>query len=207
MFAGAGDDELILGREVQPGRAPARMGSARETVPLAKLAGAASSRSRSTDRAKQLGLARPAVSAISSMHMADTIGCATPRGVDAPTTTLRDVLARREALGGDRAPEAHPRHLALLDARGSVRSTPRASPRTGTSTVLTSALALARSADHLRASAAAVYDLLVGERAAARDRLAIAARDLAAGGSTPVVRAGTARLQLQRSATRSRTWA
>ncbi|MDP9245433.1 MAG: AAA family ATPase [Chloroflexota bacterium] len=35
VFAGAGDD-LILGREIQPGRAPARLNG--ETVPLAKLA-------------------------------------------------------------------------------------------------------------------------------------------------------------------------
>ncbi|MHB8631482.1 MAG: AAA family ATPase, partial [Candidatus Limnocylindria bacterium] len=36
VFADSGDDDLILGREIQSGRAPARVNG--ETVPLAKLA-------------------------------------------------------------------------------------------------------------------------------------------------------------------------
>jgi DNA repair protein RecN (Recombination protein N) len=45
---------------------------------------------------------------------------------------------------------------------------------------LAAALSVARSAERLRASASSVYELLVGDRAAARDQLAMAARDLTA---------------------------
>ena len=49
-FAGVGDDELILVREIQPGRAPARMNG--ETVPLAKLAERAGRSRRSSGQAR-----------------------------------------------------------------------------------------------------------------------------------------------------------
>lgn len=172
VFAGAGDDELILGREIQPGRAPARMNG--ETVPLAKLAERGAELVAIHGQGEQLRLARPAV----QRDLLDAYG-GHDRLRDAAATThrtLRDVLAEREALGGD--PRERARRLALLEHE--VGEIDAARIAADEASVLASALAVARSADHLRESAAAVYDLLVGERAAARDRLAIAARDLAA---------------------------
>src|SRR5256885_13807996 len=59
VFAGAGDDDLVLAREIQPGRAPARMNG--ETVPLAKLAEAGGELVAVHGQGEQLRLARPAV--------------------------------------------------------------------------------------------------------------------------------------------------
>jgi DNA repair protein RecN (Recombination protein N) len=172
VFAGAGDDELILGREIQPGRAPARMNG--ETVPLAKLAERGSELVAIHGQGEQLRLARSAV----QRDLVDAYGG--HAGLrDAATTVhraLRDMLAERESLGGD--PRERARRLALLEHE--VGEIDAARIADDEESGLASGLAVARSADRLRASAATVYDLLVGERAAARDQLAIAARDLAA---------------------------
>lgn len=172
IFAGAGDDELILGREIQPGRAPARMNS--ETVPLAKLAERGSELVAIHGQGEQLRLARPQV----QRDLLDAYG-GNARLRDAVATAhraLRDILAERASLGGD--PRERARRLALLEHEVGEIDAAAITPDEESS--LASALAVARSADRLRASAASVYDLLVGERAAARDQLAIAARELSA---------------------------
>ncbi len=173
-FAGAGQDEqdeLILVREIQPGRAPARMNG--ETVPLAKLAERGAELVAIHGQGEQLRLARPAV----QRDLVDAYG-AHDRQRDAVASAhhaLRDIQAERGSLGGD--PRERARRLALLEHE--VDAIEAAAIGADEETELARALLIARSAERLRASAATVYDLLVGERAPARDRLAVAARDLA----------------------------
>ena len=171
-FAGAGDDELVLVREIQPGRAPARMNG--DTVPLAKLAERGAELVAIHGQGDQLRLARPAV----QRDLVDAYG-AHDRQRDAVASAhgaLRDIQAERGSLGGD--PRERARRLALLEHE--VNEIEAATIGGDEETELASALVVARSAERLRASAASVHDLLVGERSAARDRLAVAARDLAA---------------------------
>jgi DNA repair protein RecN (Recombination protein N) len=172
VFAGAGDDDLILGREIQPGRAPARMNG--ETVPLAKLAEAGGELVAVHGQGEQLRLARPTV----QRDLLDAYG-GHGRMRDAISSAyraLRDVLAERESLGGD--PRERARRLALLEHEVAEIDDSRIGP--DEEPTLTAALGVARSAERLRGSAASVYELLLGERAAARDRLALAARELGA---------------------------
>ncbi|MEA2662511.1 MAG: repair protein RecN [Chloroflexota bacterium] len=172
VFAGAGDDELILAREIQPGRAPARMNG--ETVPLAKLAERGSELVAIHGQGEQLRLARSPV----QRDLLDAYG-GHDRLRDAAASAyraLRDVQSERESLGGD--PRERARRLALLEHE--VAEIDAARVAEDDEATLANELTVARSADRLRASAASVHELLVGERAAARDRLAMAARDLAA---------------------------
>ncbi len=171
MFAGAGDD-LILTREIQLGRAPARLNG--ETVPLAKLAETGGELVAIHGQGDQLRLARPSV----QRDLLDAYG-----GHDRPRAAvasahraLQDLIAERAALGGD--PRERARRLALLEHE--VEEIDRAKIGAHEESELAGALTVARSAERLRASAASVYDVLVGDGAAARDRLAIAARDLGA---------------------------
>ena len=171
-FAGVEPDELVLVREIQPGRAPARLNG--ETVPLATLAERGTELVAIHGQGEQLRLARPAV----QRDLVDAYG-AHDRPRDAVASAhraLRDIEAERGSLGGD--PRERARRLALLEHE--VDEIGAAAIGADEETELTSTLAVARSAERLRASAAAVYELLVGERAPARDRLAVAARDLAA---------------------------
>jgi DNA repair protein RecN (Recombination protein N) len=171
-FAGAGDDEIILVREIQAGRAPARMNG--ETVPLAKLAERGAELVAIHGQGEQLRLARPAV----QRDLLDAYG-SHERQRDAVASAhraIRDVVAERASLGGD--PRERARRLALLEHE--VNEIDAAAIGADEETELAAGLAVARSAERLRASAASIYDLLVGERAAARDRLAVAARDLLA---------------------------
>ncbi|HEX9496522.1 MAG TPA: DNA repair protein RecN [Candidatus Limnocylindria bacterium] len=172
VFTGAGDEDLILAREIQPGRAPARMDG--ETVPLAKLAERGANLVAIHGQGEQLRLARPAV----QRDLLDAYGeHARLRGATAAAhRALRDIIAERASLGGD--PRERARRLALLEHE--VEEIEAANIQPGEDADLAAALGVARSAERLRASAAAVHDILVGERSAARDRLAIAARDLAA---------------------------
>jgi len=171
VFAGVGDDELVLGREIQPGRAPARMNG--ETVPLAKLGEAGGELVAIHGQGEQLRLARPAV----QRDLLDAYG-GHERSRAAVLTahrSLQDVLAERASLGGD--PRERARRLALLEHE--VTEIEGAHIEADDAT-LAAALAVARSGERLRTIAASVHELLVGERASARDRLAIAARDLSA---------------------------
>jgi DNA repair protein RecN (Recombination protein N) len=172
VFAGVGDDELILAREIQPGRAPARLNG--DTVPLAKLVEIGSALVAIHGQGEHLRLARPAV----QRDLLDAYG-GHDRQRDAVASVhraLHDILAERASLGGD--PRERARRLALLEHEVTEIDDARIGPDEENG--LAAALAVARSAERLRESAASVYDLLVGERAAARDRLALAARDLTA---------------------------
>lgn len=170
VFAGAGEDELILAREIQPGRAPARMNG--ETVPLAKLAETGGDLVAIHGQGEQLRLARSAV----QRDLLDAYGghARLRDAVASAHRALQAALTERESLGGD--PRERARRLALLEHE--VNEIDAARIAADEEAELSAALAVARSAERLRAGAASVYDLLVGERAAARDRLALAARDL-----------------------------
>ena len=173
VFGGAGsDDELTLVREIQPGRAPARLNG--ETVPLSRLAERGADLVAIHGQGEQLRLTRPAI----QRDLLDAFGPHDHQrdAVAATHRALRDILAERASLGGD--PRERARRLALLEHE--VTEIEAASIGPDEEIDLAGSLAVARSADRLQASAASVHDLLVGERAAARDRLAIAARALAA---------------------------
>jgi len=171
VFAGAGDDDLVLAREIQPGRAPARMNG--ETVPLAKLAETGADLVAIHGQGEQLRLARPAV----QRDLLDAYGGhgRLRDGVSSAHRALQAIVTERESLGGD--PRERARRLSLLEHEVNEIDAARIGPHEDDE--LASALAVARSAEKLRASAASVHDILVGERSAARDRLAVAARDLA----------------------------
>jgi len=145
-----------------------------ETVPLAKLAERGAELVAIHGQGEQLRLVRPAV----QRDLLDAFGAHDRQrdAVAAADHRLRDIQAERGALGGD--PRERARRLALLEHE--VNEIDDAAIGPAEDAELSSALAVARSAERLRASASSVYELLVGERAAARDRLAIAARDLAA---------------------------
>src|SRR2546423_4029598 len=170
VFAGAGAADVVLAGEIQPGRAPARMNG--ETVPLAKLAERGADLVAIHGQGEQLRLARPAV----QRDLLDAFGGHTRMrdAVGAAFRALQAVMTERESLGGD--PRERARRLALLEHE--VSEIDGAAIRLQEDAELATALGVARSAERLRATAGSVYDLLVGERAAARDRLAIASRDL-----------------------------
>jgi len=172
VFAGVGDDELVLAREIQPGRAPARMNG--ETVPLAKLAESGGELVAIHGQGEQLRLTRPTV----QRDLLDAYGGhgRSRAAVQSAHRALHDILAERASLGGD--PRERARRLALLEHE--VAEIDDAGVRPDEEDELAAALAIARSAERLRESAASVHELLVGERASARDRLAIAARELSA---------------------------
>jgi DNA repair protein RecN (Recombination protein N) len=172
VFAGVGDDELVLAREIQVGRAPARING--ETVPLAKLAEWGGDLVAVHGQGEQLRLARPVV----QRDLLDAYGGheRSRAAVLSAHRALRDILAERASLGGD--PRERARRLALLEHE--VSEIAGARIEADEEATLAAALAVARSAERLRTSAASVYELLVGERGSARDRLALAARDLSA---------------------------
>jgi DNA repair protein RecN (Recombination protein N) len=172
VFAGVGDDELICSREIQSGRAPARING--ETVPLAKLAETGGALVAIHGQGEQLRLARPAV----QRDLLDAYGGheRSRAAVLFAHRALQDILAQRASLGGD--PRERARRLALLEHEVTEIDGARIEP--DEQATLDARLAVARSAERLRESAASVHELLLGERASVRDRLALAARDLAA---------------------------
>ncbi|MEP7004237.1 MAG: DNA repair protein RecN, partial [Chloroflexota bacterium] len=170
-----------------PGRAPARMNG--ETVPLTKLAERGAELVAIHGQGEQLRLARPAV----QRDLLDAFGDHDRQRntVAVAHRVLRDIQAERASLGGD--PRERARRLALLEHE--VNEIDAAAIRPDEETELASALAVARSAERLRASAGSIHELLVGDRSAARDRLALAARDLSAAAELdPRLAADAARL-------------
>src|SRR2546423_15261470 len=97
VFAGAGDDDVVLAREIQPGRAPARMNG--ETVPLTKLAERGADLVAIHGQGEQLRLARPAV----QRDLVDAFGGPGRPGdpVASPPRVLPDGVAPRAPLGGE----------------------------------------------------------------------------------------------------------
>ena len=168
---GAGS-ELILTREIQSGRAPARIDG--EAVPVAKLAEQGGDLVAVHGQGEQLRLARPAV----QRDLLDAYGAhAELREATAVAhRRMTQLVAERLSLGGD--PRERARRLELLTHE--VGEIEAAKIRADEEEHLASALRVARAADRLRAAATSVHDTLVGERAAAHDRLAVAARELAA---------------------------
>src|SRR3979490_1454152 len=138
-FAGVGDDELILGREIQPGRAPARMNG--ETVPLAKLAETGSELVAIHGQGEQLRLARPAV----QRDLLDAYGGhdGLRDAVSSAHRALREIHAERESLGGD--PRERARRLALLEHEVTEIDSARIGP--DEEVTLGAALGVARSAE------------------------------------------------------------
>ena len=170
-LADAGEDVLVLSREIAAGRAPARVN--RRSVPLSLLAEIGDALALVHGQGEQSRLARPAV----QRDLLDAYGA---HGEHRARTAERaGVLAalRREraALGGD--PRERTRRADLLAHE--VREIEDARIREGEDDELRRDLAVARSAERLRGAAASAHDLLVGERLAAHDRLAVAARELA----------------------------
>ena len=173
-----GRDELILTREIQPGRAPARING--DTVPVATLAERGGDLVAVHGQGEQLRLARPAV----QRDLLDAYGdhAALREATAAAHRALAHLVAERASLGGD--PRERARRLALLTHE--VGEIDAARIRDDEEDALAGALRVARAADQLRAAAAAVHDVLAGEHAAAHDRLAIAARELAAAAALDV---------------------
>ena len=169
VFAG-GEDDLVLAREIQPGRAPARLNG--ETVPLAKLAESGAELVAVHGQGEQLRLARPAV----QRDLLDAYGGHDKLRVAAAAAhrSLRAIESERDAQGGD--PQERARRQALLAHE--VDEIDGAKLRAEEAEELASALSVGRSADRLRSATASVQEMLVGDRAAARDRLALAAREL-----------------------------
>ncbi|GAC1460885.1 MAG: DNA repair protein RecN [Candidatus Limnocylindrales bacterium] len=169
--SGAGT-ELILTREIHSGRAPARIDG--ETVPVSKLAEQGAELVAVHGQGEQLRLAHPTV----QRDLLDAYGDnATLR--EATGTAHRafaQLIAERASLGGD--PRERARRLELLTHE--VSEIEAAKIRDDEETQLASALGVARAADKLRAAAASVQELLAGDRAAAHDRLALAAREVGA---------------------------
>ena len=168
----AAGDELILTREILPGRAPARIDGA--TVPVATLAERGADLVAVHGQGEQIRLARPAV----QRDLLDASGghAALRESTAAAHRALALLVAERASFGGD--PRERARRLELLSHE--VGEIDAARIRDDEAVALAGALGVARAADQLRAAAANIHDTLAGERAADGDRLAVAARGLAA---------------------------
>ena len=167
-----GGTELILTREIQPGRAPARIDG--ETVPVAKLAERGADLVAVHGQGEQLRLARPPV----QRDLVDAYGghAVLRDALAAAYRQLVQLTAERASLGGDRRERARRRELLTYE----VKEIDAARIRDDEGEQLSSDLGVARAADRLRVAAISVQDTLAGEAGAAHDRLAIAARELAA---------------------------
>lgn len=176
VFAGARDEDLVLTREIAAGRSPARIDQ--HTVPVSALAETGGDLVAIHGQGDQLRLARPAT----QRDVLDAFG-----GHDALRTRcaeahakLRTLESERAALGGD--PRERERRAALLAHE--VEEIRSAKLRPDEERELDAALAVARSAEKLRESAHAAQELLAGDHASARDRLALAERELARAADT-----------------------
>ena len=170
VFAGARDDDLVLTREIAPGRSPARIDD--RTVPVAALAETGSDLVAIHGQGDQLRLARASV----QRDVLDAYGGHEPlrERTAAADTRLRDLRRERDALGGD--PRERERRAALLAHE--VEEIRAARLRDDEEADLEQELQVARSAERLREAARAAHELLTGDRASARDRLALAERSL-----------------------------
>jgi len=170
VFSGVRDEDLVLAREIAAGRAPARIDG--RTVPVSSLAETGADLVAIHGQGDQLRLARPAV----QRDVLDAFG-----GNDALRTRVADAYARVEALRRERAalggdPRERERRAELLGHE--VQEIRAAKLRPDEERELEAELGVARSAEKLREAAHAAQELLAGDRASARDRLALAEREL-----------------------------
>jgi DNA repair protein RecN (Recombination protein N) len=192
VFAGVGDDELILAREIQPGRSPARLNG--ETVPLAKLAETGATLVAIHRQGEQLPLARTAGQRdlLDAYAGHDRLRDA----VRSAHRALHHIRAERASLGGD--PRERARRLALLEHEVTEIDDARIGPDEQ------NALAVARSAQvaayadahvKVRKDVRGGRTHVIAERLAAKDGVAELADILGAGGSSKSLAAGARELQ------------
>ncbi len=170
VFAGVRDDDLVLSREIASGRSPARIDQ--KSVPVASLAQIGADLVAIHGQGDQLRLARTSV----QRDVLDEYGGHGPlreRAADAHARLL-SLLRERGSLGGD--PRERDRRAALLAHE--VDEIRAAKLRPNEEADLEAQLIVARSAEKLRESARAAHELVAGDRASARDRLAVAEREL-----------------------------
>ena len=170
VFAGVRDEDLVLTREIAAGRSPARIDD--RTVPLSTLADTGAELVAIHGQGDQLRLARPAV----QRDVLDAFGgheALRARVADA-AVKLRALRAERDALGGD--PRERERRAELLGHE--VEEIRAARLRDDEEAELEAALQIARGAERLREAARTAHELLAGDRASVRDRLALAERAL-----------------------------
>ena len=170
VFTGVRDDDLVLSREIAAGRSPARIDQ--KTVPVSALAETGADLVAIHGQGDQLRLARPQI----QRDVLDAYGghqALRERAADAHAT-LTSLRRERESLGGD--PRERERHAALLAHE--VEEIGAAKLRPSEEADLDAKLVVARSAEKLRETARAAHEMLAGDRASARDRLALAEREL-----------------------------
>lgn len=170
VFAGVRDDDLVLSRQIASGRAPARIDQ--KTVPVAMLAETGADLVAIHGQGDQLRLARPQI----QRDVLDAYGgheAMRERAADAHAK-LVSLRRERESLGGD--PRERERRAALLSHE--VDEIRAAKLRRNEEAELDAQLMVARSAEKLRETAHAAQEMLAGDRASARDRLALAEREL-----------------------------
>ena len=170
VFAGVRDDDLVLSREIAAGRSPARIDQ--KTVPVSSLAEVGADLVAIHGQGDQLRLARPQV----QRDVLDAFGGHDSLRERAAGAHAALVALEREraSLGGD--PRERERRAQLLGHE--VEEIRAARLRPDEQTRLDAELAVARSAERLREAARAAQELLAGDRASARDRLALAEREL-----------------------------
>lgn len=175
VFAQDGGDDLVLSREIGSGRAPARIDD--RTVPVAVLAERGAELVAVHTQGGQTRLSRSATQRdlLDAYGGHQTLRSAAADGHD----RLRELASERSALGGD--PRERARRIELLSHEVEEISGAKLAP--DEEQRLADALAVARSAERLRAAAGSARELLAGERSAA-DRLAVAHREVSAAAET-----------------------
>jgi len=169
-FAGVRDEDLVLAREIAAGRSPARVDG--RTVPLSSLAETGGDLVAIHGQGDQLRLARSQT----QRDVLDGYGDhdALRERAASAHAKLMSLRRERESLGGD--PRERERRAELLGHE--VQEIRAAKLRANEETELEAELLVARSAEKLREAARAAHELLSGDRASARDRLALAEREL-----------------------------
>ncbi|MDQ2951413.1 MAG: DNA repair protein RecN [Chloroflexota bacterium] len=170
VIGGAGDDDLVLSREIGAGRSPARIDQ--KTVPLSALAERGADLIAIHGQGDQLRLARPPI----QRDVLDAYGGhADLRTRVAEAHGLLLALEHeRRSLGGD--PRERERRAQLLAHE--VEEIHSVKLRPDEEALIDAELTVARSAEKLRESARAAHELIAGDRSSARDRLALAEREL-----------------------------
>lgn len=170
VIAGTSDDDLVLSREIGAGRSPARIDQ--KTVPVSALAERGADLIAIHGQGDQLRLARPQI----QRDVLDAYGGHDElRARNARTHQSLLALDReRKMLGGD--PRERERRAQLLAHE--IEEIRAAKLRPDEDALLDAELTVARSGEKLREAARAAHELIAGDRASARDRLALAEREL-----------------------------